>query len=173
MPFSLLLQILQFALLGLGKRQPRSSSNQTSIGPLQALTPGSFISFLPWHIPSCILPKALMLQWKWFWKWPRLFSLLCPSSRPQRKQSGQGGMQESRGETSCSVAFGKMLQVSWPAPLSYAKTQTHSNSYTVHTQKETLCFVSCESTTQLGTSPCGEVRGVWLSWSSSSWTHTV
>lgn len=42
--------------------------NRTSIGPLQALTPGSFISFLSWHVPSCILPKALMQQWKSFWK---------------------------------------------------------------------------------------------------------
>lgn len=46
------------------------------IGPLQALTPGSFIPFLSWREQSCILPEALMRQRQSFWKKPRLTIVL-------------------------------------------------------------------------------------------------
>lgn len=117
-----LLQILQFALLGLGKRQPRSSSDQTSIGPLRALALGSFISFFSWHAPSCILPNALMQQWKSFWKWPRPFSFFVPQLTPTERTRRNCGRGEG-GEGSRSVR--------------------HSSSYTVHTLRDkTKCFAS-------------------------------
>lgn len=122
MLFSPLLQILQFALLGLGKRQPRSSSDQTSIGPLRALALGSFISFFSWHAPNCILPNALMQQWKSFWMWPRPFSFFVPQLTPTERTRRNCGRGEG-GEGSRSVR--------------------HSSSYTVHTLRDkTKCFAS-------------------------------
>lgn len=149
-----LLQILQFALLGLGKRQPRSSSDQTSIGPLRALALGSFISFFSWHAPSCILPNALMQQWKSFWKWPRPFSFFVPQLTPTERTRrncgrGEGGEERVPG------------QLDTPAHTQCTHWETKPSVLLL------LVFRFAQRSLWRGK------RLLWLYWSSSSWTPTV
>ena len=98
MLFSSLFQILQLALLGIGKRRPQSSSKQTSIGPLQALTLESFIPFLSWHVPSCVLQAGTYAAMEIILEVTQ--ALLVPLPTPRETK------EEKRQEACGSMAFG-------------------------------------------------------------------
>lgn len=132
MLFLPLLQILPFALLGVGRRQPQSPSYQTSIGPLQALTLGSFISSLHSSEGTYVAMEIILEA-------TQALFLFVPQLTPTERTEWT-----RRGETCCSVAFGLT-----PGQLeSGRKLDRNINSY-VHTEWRTLGFVSSKITTLL------------------------
>lgn len=129
MLFSLLLQILQFALLVFARTLLWSSTNQTSIGPLQAL--GSRVIYL---FPSLACTKlhsskgiyaAMEIILEVTQALLLFVPQLTPTERTERTKRRKGE------ESSCSIAFGwtpGQLDSGVDKNRNITHTNTHTNT---------------------------------------------